>query len=200
MSTGWKKFAAAGLLAVFGAIGCSPDKPHEYGQARQPVDELNGNDSGLQSKDVVDAADKIARDLLADPNLNASQTAWTIVVSNMEDQTTDRYARVNFNIFLQALKGDLARMSGNRIQLVENKDTFHSLRSKELESERDDFGQGAGRNAPVPQAINPDYAMTGTAMDLPNRSTNFYLIDFRLDNLRNRTIAFDRQYQVKVER
>ena len=179
------------LMAL--AAGCAaPD------QARQPVDELNPNDSGLQSKDVVGAADKISRDLLADPALNSSGTAWTLVVSNMEDKTTDQVARINFDIFLQALKGDLAQKSGGRIQLIENKQQFHELRNRELESNAgDQFGQG-GSN--TPQAINPDYALYGTAMDLPNRATNFYQIEFKVVNLHNRTIAFDRLYQVKVAR
>lgn len=199
MLSGWKQLGAMGLLAIAAAVGCSsPDRPHEYGQIRQPVDELNGNDSGLQSKDVVDAADKISRDLLADPALNASNTAWTIVVSNMEDKTTDRVARINFDIFLQALKGDLAQKSSGRIQLMENKQKFQELRNQELDNTAgDQFGQGGSA---TPQAINPRYDLYGTAMDLPNRATNFYQIEFKLVNLTNRTIAFDRLYQVKVAR
>ena len=161
---------------------------------------MNNEDSGLQSKDVIEAADRVSRDLLSDPSLNASQTAWTMVVSNMDDKTTDRMARVNFDIFLQALKGNLARKSGGRIQLIENKARFHDVRNKELEGERDDFGQGGGRSPAAPQAINPDYALYGTAMDMPNRATNFYQLDFQVTNIRNRTIVFDRLYQVKVAR
>ena len=200
MFSGWKTLMAAGLLLAAGVIGCTSDRPHEYGRARQPVDELNPEDSGLQSKDVVDAADKTSRDLLADPRLNASNVAWTMVVSNMEDQTTDRVARINFDIFLQALKADLAQKSGGRIQLIENKAQFHQLRDKELEGNRDDFGQTGTAGNAAPGAINPDYALYGTAMDLPNRATNFYQIEFKLVNLHNRTIAFDRLYQVKVAR
>ena len=202
MFSGWKTAlflaAAGGSITLAGLVGCSnPDRPHGYGQERQPIDELNANDSGLQSKDVVGAADKISRDLLADPMLNASGVAWTMVVSNMEDKTTDQVARINFDIFLQALKGDLAQKSNGRIQLIENKQQFHDLRNKELEG-GDQFGQ-AGTNQP-PQAINPQYALYGTAMDLPNRATNFYQIEFKIVNLSNRTIAFDRLYQVKVAR
>ena len=196
MFTGWKKVAAMGMILAAGAVGCSSDRPHAYGQERQPVDELNPNDSGLQSKDVIGAADKISRDLLADPTLNASSNAWTVVVDNMEDRTTDQVARINFDIFLQALKGDLAQKSGGRIQLIENKANFYQLRNKELEN-KDQFGQGG---AGAPQAISPDYSLTGTAMDLPNRATNFYQIEFKIVNLHNRTIAFDRLYQVKVAR
>lgn len=199
MFSGWKQAAAAGMVVCAALAGCSPDRPHGYGQQRQPIDELNPNDSGLQSKDVVDAADRVSRDLLADPRLNASNTAWTIVVSNMEDKTIDRSFAVNFDIFLQALKGDLARRSDGRIQLIENKAQFNNLRNKELEKERDDFGQN-GNVGRAPQATNPDYALYGTAMDMPNRATNYYQIEFQLTNLQTRAIAFDRLYQVKVAR
>ena len=198
MENRWSKWAVLGILGAAAVIGCSSDRPHEYGQARQPIDELNPDDAGLQSKDVVMAADKMSRELLADPMLNASNTAWTIVVSDMEDKTTERYARVNFDIFLQALKGDLAQKSVGRVQLIENKAEFHNLRNKELEG-GDQFNQGAA-GQPAPAAINPDYALYGTAMDMPNRATNFYQIEFKLVNLHNRTIAFDRLYQVKVAR
>jgi len=191
----WKYLAAAGVL-VGGLIGCSPDRPHEYGQRRPPIDELSGGDRGLQSKDVEDAADQVARDLLSNPAFNNGQPA-TMVVTNMKDETTDRMAAVNFDIFLQDLKGMLARQSNGRIVLIANKNEFHQLRNQELEG-GDNFGQGGG-NAPAAE-VQPDYAITGTAMDLPNRATNFYLLDFRVDNLRNRVLAFDRQYKVKVAR
>ena len=196
MFIGWKNVAVIGLILAVGAVGCSSDRPHAYGQERQPVDELNPGDRGLQSKDVIGAADKISRDLLADPTLNASSNAWTLVVDNMEDKTTDQVARINFDIFLQALKGDLAQKSGGRIQLIENKAQFYQLRNKEMEN-NDQFGKG---RAGATQAVSPDYSLTGTAMDLPNRATNFYQIEFKIVNLHNRTIAFVRLYQVKVAR
>jgi hypothetical protein len=53
------------LAPLAGAmIGCS-DKPHEYGKERPPVDEIDGRDTGLQSKDVVNASDKMARNCSA---------------------------------------------------------------------------------------------------------------------------------------
>jgi len=195
MIGGWKKLAALGLLGLGAAVGCHSDSP----PARQPIDELHPDDTGLQSKDIVDAADKISRDLLSDPNLNASRNAWTIVVDNMQNKTTDPNNNINFDIFLQALKGNLAQKSNGRVQLIENKAEFYNLRNKELETNAggDQFGQ-AGRGAA--QAVSPDYSLTGTAMDLPNRATNFYQIEFKLVNLQNRTLAFDRLYQVKVAR
>ena len=51
--------ASIGIAAI---AGCSHhDKPHNYGKARPPVDELDSRDRGLQSKDVVSASDQMAQ-------------------------------------------------------------------------------------------------------------------------------------------
>src|ERR1035437_5520719 len=94
-----------GLTSV-AAIGCHSDRPHEYGEQRPPVTDLAEDDRGLQSKDVVDASDQLAQDLLADPKLNASTTQWTMVVTGMENTTTD--PRFNYDIFTQRLKVSIA--------------------------------------------------------------------------------------------
>jgi Peptidoglycan-synthase activator LpoB len=178
-----------GLLALAG--GCYHDKPHEYGQQRPPVDELDRRDSGLQSKDVVQASDQMAMDLLADPNLNASHTQWVIVVDRVENKTIN--SRFDLDIFIQRLKTQLFRQGKGRVQLVENREKLRELQARELEIERTD-GQ------PGPKGIQPDYSLYATISELPNRGTSYYLIDFKLTDLRTRQLAWVNAYEVKVER
>src|SRR5579862_7502721 len=84
------KWMSLGIAFVVALAGCSHhDKPHEYGQQRPPVDQIDPRDTGLQSMDVVAATDKMASKLLAMPNLNASKTQWLIVVDKVDNQTTD---------------------------------------------------------------------------------------------------------------
>ena len=182
------------LLALGGLlmIGCHHDKPHEYGQQRPPVSELDSRDSGLQSKDVVQASDQMAMDLLADPNLNASHTRWTIVVDHVENKTVN--ARHDLDIFLERLKTNLARQGKGRVQLIENRDKLRELQSKELEN-----GSGYG-GAPGPAGIQPDYSLYAKIMELPNRGTSYYLMEFTLTDLRTRQLAWTDSYEVKVER
>jgi hypothetical protein len=182
-----------GVMALAGA-GCSHDKPHEYGQQRPPVDELDSRDSGLQSKDVVNAADQMANDLLSNPDLNASKTQWTIVVDKVENNTIN--SRFDMNIFLEALKSRLAQQGRGRVQLIENRQKLRDLQSSELEGEREDTPPGA----PGPRGIQPDYSLYARVSELPNRGTSFYLLDFTLTNLNNRTIAWTNSYEVKVAR
>ena len=184
-----------GLLSLGGLLavgGCFHDKPHEYGQQRPPVDELDKRDAGLQSKDVVQASDQMAMDLLANPALNASQTQWMIVVDHVENKTVND--RHDLDIFLERLKTNLARQSKGRVTLIENRDKLRDLQSKELEN------NGANGGAPGPAGIQPDYSLYAKIMELPNRGTSYYLMEFTLTNLHTRVLAWNNSYEVRVER
>ena len=49
-------------------------------------------------------------------------------------------------------------------------------------------------------AINPDYIMYGKAMDMPNNSTNFFLLEFTIFNAQTRVQVWSRHYEVKTSR
>ena len=199
---GWPLLSAGVLAGVAGMAGCAPtDKPHDYGQQRPSVYDIDSRDRGLQSKDVNEAADQMAADLLALPALNRSKEQWTIVTTPVDDQTIDRQGRANYNIFIQGLQDRLARQSEGRVTLIANKQDFYKKRSDELEGGGvDEFGQTGGPVQPGADPVSPDYSLDGVVMDMPNRGTNYYQIQFRLTNLRNRTIPWTRVYPVKVAR
>ncbi|MDB5297599.1 MAG: hypothetical protein JWO31_3582 [Phycisphaerales bacterium] len=191
---------AGGLVA--GLAGCSSDdKPHRSGQQRPSVDDLDGRDRGLQSKDINQAADQMAADLLSDPELNRSRDQWTVVVTNIDDKTRDRQFMTDYDIFLQALKARLAKQGRGRVTLITNRDKFYNLRDKELEGGgRDEFGQGGGGGRGAPMAVNPDFALTGVVRDLPRRGTIYYQMEFSVEDLKRRTTAWSGSYEVKVAR
>ena len=84
---------------------------------------------------------------------------------------------------------------------IENKAEFHAIRDSELEGTPDKFGQGPGGNSqPAPQAINPDYIMYGKALDMPNRTTDYFLLEFTIFNAQTRVQVWSRHYEVKVSR
>lgn len=198
MYSRYKAIVAAGILGA--VAGCASDRPHEYGQDRPPVDQVDPRDRGLQSYDVVAASDKMAASLLSLRELNDSATKWTIVVDHVDDLTTDKIFRHDYDIFLERLRVKLFQGSQGRIALIENKAKLQDLRGRELESQRDDFGQSGGGSAPAPHAVQPDYALYGKAMDLPNRATNYYQIEFDLTNLRNRLQIWTDLYEVRARR
>jgi len=199
MFFGRKSLMVAALLAV--TAGCNSDKPHDYGEQRTPVGEINDS-GGLQSKDVQQATSKMIMDLMSLPELNQGSHQWTLVVSNFEDRTTDRLTNTNYDIFLEDLRSAISQYGQGRIRLIENKQEFEGLRNKELEQGNPDpYGQGGpGSGNPAPAAVQPDFALYGKAYDLPNRSSNFFLLNFLITNLKTREQVFSRSYQVNVAR
>jgi hypothetical protein len=187
-------------LALLG--GCASDRPHEYGDQRPPVDSIDDRDRGLQSKDVVAASDQMAQDLLASPDLNHSQNRWTMVVGNIQNETTDH--RMNLDIFLERLRVNLAKYGHDRVALIANKKNYHGLQSSELEGERegDQYQQGdsQGVNKPVYRGIQPDYSLYGKIIEMPNRGTSYFLCSFTVTDLRTREDVWTNDYEVKVER
>ncbi len=199
MFSGWKYGAVFVALAI--AAGCASDKPSDYGSDRPPADQVDPRDNGLQSYDVIAASDKMANELLSLQELNASRTQWTIVVAQVEDHTTDNVYRHNYDIFIERLRTRIFQLGKGRVRLIENKARYHDLQNKELESsERDDFGQGSGDRAPQPAAVQPDYVLYGKVMDLPNRGTNYYLLQFDLTNFSTREQVWSGQYEMRSAR
>lgn len=176
-----KSLLSLSLLAV---IGCS-DKPHGYGRAHPDVDSLDPRDRGLQAKDVVAASDQMAMDLLSCPELANSQSRWTIVATGVENQTLRR--RCNYDVFLERLRVNLAQQAHDRIQLIQNRDAYRNLQNRELEG-----GGAAG--------TQPQFALKGTVMDLPNRGTDYFLFTFDLNDLNTRETVWTGKYEVKVAR
>jgi len=196
----WGLLSGGILVGGFLAAGCSDEKPEGYAEKRPDPGSLVDADTGLESKDVLEASDQMAHDLLTDPQLNQSRTQWTMTVGAFEDQTVDRSFDINYNIFLERLRTIISEKGQGRITLIENKAEFHQIRDSELEGGPDKYGQGSGGPQPAPQAINPDYIMYGKAYDMPNRSTNYYLLEFTIFNAQTRVQVWSRKYEVKVAR
>jgi len=193
-----KLLLSMGLVA--GLIGgCSRDIPNEYGSQRPPVDTIDQRDRGLQSKDVVSASDLMAKDLLADEGLRRANAQWVMVVDRFEDHTVDRWFNTNYDIFIERLRTNLGQYGKGNVTLVENKAKLNQLRNKELDQPRgDEFGQGSGGGGLG--RLQPDFALYGKAFDLPNRGTNYYLLEFTVVNLKTGTQVWTNKYEVKAAR
>ncbi|MEL7239806.1 MAG: hypothetical protein AAGK78_13185, partial [Planctomycetota bacterium] len=166
-------------------------------------DRLDRRDSGLQSADIIKAADQMANSLLSLPEVQATPERLLIVVDRVENNTST-YPR-SLDIFLQQVKVELSRRGRSQIQLIENRDRLRALQSRELEqlpgaNEREDFGGADVRQQPGPAGIQPDYSLYAIVSDLPNRGTNFYQFQFDLTDLRTRELVWTDAYNVRVAR
>jgi len=180
-----KLYVASAMMMAMIVSGCAKD----YNTQRPDISQLDKRDVGLQSKDVVQAADQMAADLLSDPQLNASHDRWVVVVDRVENRTVN--SRFDLDVFLQRLKAKLAQQGRGRIQLVENRDKLHDLQARELE-----------RTSPNANAagLQPDYSLYARIDELPNRGTSYYQVTFTLTDLRTRELAWTNMYEVRVER
>ena len=188
----------AGMLLAAFATGCAP----KYEDQRPPVDQLDRRDAGLQSKDVIQASDSLASDLLSLPQLNRSREQWTVVVDRVDDKTRDNIFHGDYNIFLQRLQTNLSKQGRGRIALIDKRDRFNDVRNRELEQQgrSEDFGQGGHGGGGGSDAISPDYALRATAMDLPGRGTTYYNLQFDLVDMHTRQIVWTGDYEVRVSR
>lgn len=192
------------VLGTAAGAGCrrSPEQPGGYSRERPPADRLDRRDRGLQSYDVIAAADRMAEELLTHPAINQSPGGERLVI--VFDRAANLTTTVdnNLDIFLRQLRGEISQRGYDRIQIQENRARFRELQSRELEqSEREDFGGvGGAQPAPGPAGIQPDYALALEVRDLPNRGTNFYQFDFTLTNFHTREIVWEGIYDVRVER
>jgi hypothetical protein len=191
--------ALVGMGLVIGMVGCQADRMDQYARERPSVDSTDRRDSGLQSKDVIGASETLARDLLALRELRQSPELWTMVVDRIQDSTIDRDFRYNYDIFIERMRSVLSEHGNNQIRLIDNKRTFDDIRSRELDSESDRFQQG-GRSGSGANPVQPQYALYGKAFDMPNRGTNYYMIQFDVVNLDTREQVWSRKYEVKVAR
>lgn len=197
-----RKIVKGLLLATlsFAVIGCHDDKPHKAGRERPPLDEIDAGGRGLQSKDLIEATDQMAMELLALPEINAASKQWTIVTGPTENQTQN--VRQNYSIFIDRLKTNLSKQGRGRVALIENRDRYRDLQSKELEGggEREDtFGQTDGsKTAPGPAGIQPDFILYSKAQQMTSGGPDLYRFEFNLTNLKTRQLIWSGEYMVKV--
>ncbi|HEX8342500.1 MAG TPA: hypothetical protein VF624_16480 [Tepidisphaeraceae bacterium] len=192
-----KKFiivaAACGL--ALGTVACK-SKPRE----RPPVDELADEGRGLQGKDVISASDRMAQELLSDPDLNASQSQYVIVVDRMENLTQTQRGRLD--VFLDRVGVRLSRLGRGRVTLVSRRAALQSVQSRERDDVggSDRFGQGSGTRGGLPGRLQPDFALKATVSELPNKSTSYFYVGFELVNLVTGVQVWQGDYEVATNR
>jgi hypothetical protein len=82
-----------------------------------------------------------------------------------------------------------------RVQLIEDPQRLAQLRARE--SGTPEFGQGGGAPAGFE---GPAYVLSGTAYDMPNQATNYYMLVFNVTELRTGRIVWSQKYEVQIAR
>ena len=188
---------AAILLLLAAPAGCrrTPEDPGGYSRERPPPDRLDPRDSGLQSPDVIMAADQMATSLLTLPEIQQAPERLRIVVDRVDNLTMTQ--QQNLDIFLDRLGIELAQRGRDKIQLITDRAVLRDIQSRELEQPAGPPGE------PGPAGTQPDYALHAQVSDLPNRGTVFYQFLFSLTKISGegaREEVWRDAYSVRVAR
>jgi hypothetical protein len=155
-----------------------------------------GHNTALDSIDLVQMTDDMAWKIGTDPEVMIAyerRGPLKVVVEPVTNEmTAEVLPRGPADAFTARVRTLLARHAPDRFTWVMNRDAFYSLRARELEGI--DLG-------PVPDAINPDYALTARFQSLtnedPKRRSAYYLCVYELANLQDRTVLWTGRYEVK---
>ena len=194
-----------GLLpAVLAQTGCSSTPRNEgtSGGRMDPTSDADSESGGLdlRSGDLVTATDRMAEDIGRRLDINNRASPPKIFVGEIENRTSA--PNQNYQVFLQRLRAQL-NSSGARHGLVFIRERGFVEDQRNREYANDDASSTAAA-----YRSNADYVLTCEVFDLPNRGTNYFLLDYQLVQLRDATsgpdvgagvIVWENKYEVKYQ-
>jgi PBP1b-binding outer membrane lipoprotein LpoB len=188
--------AVAGLLA-----GCASSGVRN--PSGVPVTHLNADEqgfvagTGMESQDVVNVADKMARSILGIPQIAQAPTPPTIVLQPVDNQT--RFP-INKDIFLTYIRGQLNSKASGKVQFLARS------QMETLEKERNLKREGAVTSSSDPgvqEFKGADYFLTGTLQGISTRTaagtSDYILYDFHLIDARTSVIVWEDKADIKKQ-
>lgn len=168
-----------------------------------PVTHMNADEqgfvagTGVESQDLVNVADKMARSIVGIPQIANAPTPPTIVLQPVDNQT--RFP-INKDIFLTRIRAQLnSKAMGKVMFLARNQ-------MQALEQERNLKRQGAvtaSADPGVQEFKGADYFLTGSLQGLSTRTTagtsDYILYDFHLIDARSSVIVWEDSAEIKKQ-
>jgi penicillin-binding protein activator len=168
-----------------------------------PVTHLNADEqgfvagTGVESQDLVNVADKMARSILGIPQIASAPTPPTVVLQPVDNQT--RFP-INKDIFLTRIRAELnSKATGKVMFLARNQ-------MEALEKERNLKREGAvtaSSDPTVQEFKGADYFLTGSLQGLSTRTaagtSDYILYDFHLIDARTSVIVWEDKAEMKKQ-
>lgn len=197
---------AAALLAALTLplTGCN-STPKNRGSSGGRMDPTSDapSESGsldLRSADLIAATDRMAEDMARRLDINNQKSAPKIFVGEIENKTNRPHQ--NYQVFLQRLRAELdASGARHGMQFIRERQFVEKERQRE-------YGNKDPESTAAAYKSKADYVLTCEVFDLPNRGTNYYLLDYQLVQLRDAssgpdtgagTIVWENKYEVKFQ-
>ena len=187
--------AAAALIA-----GCASGVQNPSGV---PVTRLNADEqgfvagTGVESQDLVAVTDKMARSILATPEIQKAQGLPRVVLLPVENQT--RFA-FNKDIFLDRIRAQLNSKAQGKVRFLA-RDRMDAL-EKEREMKR--AGQLTSSSDPVVQEFKgADFFLTGKLSGMTTKAragtSDYILYTFQLIDPRTSDIIWEDSAEIKKQ-
>ena len=153
--------------------------------------------TGIESQDLVAVTEKMARSVLAIPQIANAATPPLIVLDPVDNQT--RFP-INKDIFLVRIRSELNSKCRGKVMFLARD------RMAALEKERNLKREGAvtaGSDAHVQEFKGADYFLTGTLEGLSTRTTagtsDYILYAFQLIDARTSAIVWEDNAEIKKQ-
>jgi hypothetical protein len=169
------------LVLLVSQLGCQTNKVNQR--------------AALDAFDLQEMTDMMAASIAADPEVQAAmgrEGQLTVVVMPVENELTGEVLPLGrAQAFTARVRALLSNHSPGKYRWILNRDYFYALRDRELEVDK----------GPSPAAINPRFTLTATFKSLAKEDSRgrraYYLCQYQLVDLSDRSILWVDQYEVK---
>ncbi len=168
-----------------------------------PVTEMKADErgfvagTGVESQDLVTVTDKMARSILAIPEIANARTTPRVVLDPVVNET--RFA-LNKDIFLTRIRTQLNSKAAGRVRFLARENM------KALERERELKQQGAVTSSSDPNVVEfkgADYFLTGKLQGMSTRTSagvsDYVLYSFQLIDARTSEIVWEDSAEIKKQ-
>ena len=170
-------------MTLFVLAGCA-DKNKGYSHG-QRLERRDGDAPTLGSADLVAASDAVATKIANRADIRSLDHRTVIVMDTVTNRTSDPSA--DFQIYLARIRALLNESSAsNVVVFVESRAKAEQIKARE------------GYPADASRRTLPQYALTATFYDLPQKSGKYYLLTFQLVDLGNDLVQWEGSYEVKL--
>src|ERR1035441_7501774 len=190
--------AAAMVLLVAGCASSGVKNPSGVSVTHMGADEQGFvAGTGVESQDLVMVADKMARSILAIPQIANAPTPPTIVLDPVDNQT--RFP-INKEIFLTRSRAQLNSKASGKVMFLARS------QMEVLEKERNRKREGsvtASSDPTVQEFKGADYFLTGTLQGMSTRTkagtSDYILYNFHLIDARSSVIVWEDMAEIKKQ-
>ena len=203
MNTSLRFLLVSSLVAgAAGLTGCATSSgvPNPSGV---PVTEMKADErgfvagTGIESQDLVSVTDKMARSILGIPQIARAQTAPSIVLEPVVNNT--RFP-INKDIFLTRIRTQLNSKSMGQVSFLDRE----MMKTLERERELKRSGQVTASADPnVVEFAGADYFLTGKLDGMTTRTSagtsDYVMYSFRLTDARTSRIVWEDVAEVKKQ-